>query len=205
MSLRAFVTGATGFVGSNLVRELHRQNREVFVLLRPSSDSDNLRGIPIHVRAGDITDAASVREALPVQTDAVFHVAASTNVWSGHNGEQERVNVDGTRNVIEAAVARRAGRLVHTSSIAVWGIQDALLTESSPRTGATDWINYVRTKNQAETLMKQAVRQRGLDAVILNPANILGPGDRRNWSRMIMMVDEGALPGVPPAPAHLPM
>jgi nucleoside-diphosphate-sugar epimerase len=198
MSLRAFVTGATGFVGSNLVRELLRQNWEVFVLLRPSSESEGFRDMPVHIRAGDVTDAASVRDAMPVRSDAVFHVAASTNVWSGHNDEQQRVNVDGTRNVIKAAVARQAGRLVHTSSIAVWGIQNALLTESSPRTSATDWINYVRTKNQAETLVKQAVQQRDLDAVILNPANILGPGDRRNWSRMIMMVDKGGLPGVPP-------
>lgn len=198
MSLRAFVTGASGFVGSHLVRELHRQEWEVFALVRPSSRLQDIRDVPVQIRSGDITDAASVLETMPERTDAVFHVAASTNVWSGHNEEQQHINVDGTRHVIEAAIARQAGRLIHTSSFAVWGIQNALLTEDSPRTAATDWINYVRTKDIAENLVKEAVRQQRLDAVILNPANILGPGDRHNWSRMVMMVDKGRLPGVPP-------
>lgn len=198
MSLKAFVTGATGFVGSNLVRELQRQEWEVFALVRPSSSLQDIRDVPVQIRSGDITDAASVFEAMPMGIDAVFHVAASTNVWSGRNDEQQRINVDGTRHLIEAAIAQRAGRLIHTSSFAVWGIQNALLKEDSPRIAATDWINYVRSKDIAENLVKQAVRQQRLDAVILNPAIILGPGDRHNWSRMVMMIDKGRLPGVPP-------
>jgi len=198
MRLRAFVTGATGFVGSHLVQELHRQDWEVTTLVRPSSSLEALAGVPVRVRTGDVTDSTAVLQAMPERVDAVFHVAASTNVWSRRNGEQQRVNVDGTRNVIQACTRQRAGRLVHTSSFAVWGIQNVLLTENSPRTDSTDWINYVRTKNMAENLVKEAVRQQSLDAVILNPAIILGPGDRHNWSRMISMVDKASLPGVPP-------
>lgn len=198
MSLRAFVTGGTGFVGSNLVRELHHQGWDVFALARSASSVEEISDIPLHIRTGDIQDAASVLQAMPEGSDAVFHVAASTNVWSGKNNEQERINVGGTRNVIEAAIARQAKRFVHTSSFATWGIRNTLLTECSVRTEATDWINYVRTKFAAENLVKQAVREELMDAVILNPANILGPGDRRNWSRVIMMTHKGKLPGVPP-------
>ncbi len=198
MNLKAFVTGATGFVGSNLVRELHRQDWEVYVLVRPSSSLDEIRDVPVRVRTGDITDAVALLNAMPERPDAVFHVAASTNVWSGNNAEQTRINIDGTRNVIAAAVVRQAGRLVHTSSFVTWGIQNTLLTERSPRSGATDWINYVRTKYLAEQLVKGTVQAGRLDAVILNPANILGPGDRHNWSRMVRMVQQGKLPGVPP-------
>jgi len=198
MSLKAFVTGASGFVGSHLVRELHRQEWEVFVLVRPTSNLAEIRDVPVVVRTGDITDMSSVLDAMPERTDAVFHAAASTNVWSRNNNEQQRVNVGGTQNVVEAAVTRHAGRLVHTSSFAVWGISNTKLTESSPRTAATDWINYIRTKHMAEVLVKQAARQQLIDAVILNPAIILGPGDRHNWSRMVLMVNQGRLPGVPP-------
>jgi len=198
MSLRAFVTGATGFVGSNLVRELHRQHWETVALARPTSSLDALRDIPVQIRHGDIADAASVRDAMPECVDAVFHVAASTNVWSCNNDQQDRINIDGTRHVIEAAIERRASRLIHTSSFATWGFRNLLLTEDTPRTDATDWINYVRSKHAAENLVKKAVRAAQLDAVILNPANILGPGDRHNWSRMVLMVQQGSLPGVPP-------
>jgi dihydroflavonol-4-reductase len=198
MSLKAFVTGATGFVGSNLARELHLQGWEVVGLVRPESSLHDIRDIPMQLRHGDVVDAASVAEAMPAGIDAVFHTAASTSVWSANNELQQRINVDGTRNIIAAALQRRAGRLVHTSSFTTWGIQETLLTENSVRNDATDWINYIRTKHLAESMVRETVEAGQLDAVILNPANILGPGDRRNWSRMIRMVQQGRLPGVPP-------
>ncbi len=198
MSLRAFVTGASGFVGSNLVRELHRQGWEISLLARPRSPLDDLRDIPLHVHIGDIGDENDVLEAMPLQVDAVYHVAASTNVWSGNNDEQARVNIGGTRNVIEAAVKKKAGRLIHTSSFTTWGFRDTLINEDSPRTDATDWINYVRTKHVAENLVRNSAAQGRLNAVILSPAHILGPGDRHNWSKMLCMVNRGNLPGVPP-------
>ena len=198
MGLRAFVTGASGFVGSNLVRELHRQGWSVDVLLRARSSSADIEDIPVTIHRGDIVDAAAVRKAMPDEVDGVFHVAASTNVWSGNNAEQDRINIGGTRNVIEAAADARAKRLIHTSSFTTWGFQDTTITEHSPRSDATDWINYIRTKHIAEQLILEAVDTGRLDAVILNPAHILGPGDRHNWSRMIVMVHSGKLPGVPP-------
>ncbi len=198
MSLNAFVTGATGFVGSNLVRELHHQGWNVSIFARPTSSLDDIRDVPVTVHLGDLADADSVSRALPEHTDAVFHVAANINVWSRNNAEQSRTNIDGTRSVIEAAVRNNAGRLVHTSSFTTWGLRDAVLNEQSPRTDATDWINYVRTKHVAQLMVKEADNQGRLDAVILCPAHILGPGDRHNWSTMLRMVHRGKLPGAPP-------
>ena len=100
--------------------------------------------------------------------------------------------------MLDTALARNARRLVHTSSFVVWGFHETLLTEDSPRLDNADWFNYVRTKWQAEQLVREAIGRRGLDAVIVNPAHVLGPGDRHNWSRMIRMVNDGTLPGVPP-------
>lgn len=198
MTLTAFVTGATGFLGSNLARELDRQGWSTTVLARPTSSLEDIDDLNLEIREGDIVDVDSLLNAIPRGVDAVFHVAASTNVWAGNNDEQDRINIDGTRNVIEAAIAADARRLIHTSSFTTWGFQNTVLTEHSPRSRDSDWINYVRTKRIAEDLVKEAVRAGTLDAVILNPGHILGPGDRHNWSRMVQMVATDSLPGVPP-------
>lgn len=198
MSLTAFVTGASGFVGSNLVRELNSQGWETTVLVRPTSFLDDIQDIKLNVCEGDIVDARSIRNAMPADVDAVFHVAASTNVWAGNNDAQNAINIDGTRNMIEASVAARAGRFVHTSSFTTWGFKDGEIDEDSPRSRNSDWINYVRSKRIAEDLVHQAVKQEKLDAVILNPAHILGPGDRHNWSQIVTMVATDSLPGMPP-------
>jgi len=182
----------------NLARELVGGGWKVTALTRDGSPVEALSGLDIRFVEGELTEAASVLQAMPEGVDAVFHVAASTNVWSRRNAEQTRVNVDGTRHVIQAAARRSAGRVIHTSSFVVWGFQGGLLDESRPRADNADWINYVRTKHAAELVVDQAIEQQGLDAVVLNPAHILGPGDRRNWSRMIRLVDSGKLPGVPP-------
>ncbi len=212
MSLRAFVTGASGFVGMNLVRQLVEKDWQVTALVRQLVEKDwqvtalvrqnspleDIRNLGLDLLEGDITDADSVRAAVPTGVDCVFHVAASTNIWSRKNKIQTHVNIEGTRNVLEAAIYAGAKRMIHTSSFVVWGFGEALLTEQSPRLGNADWINYVRTKHEAEEIVKTAVAEQRMDAVIVNPAHILGPGDRRNWSRMIRLVNKNSLPGVPP-------
>jgi nucleoside-diphosphate-sugar epimerase len=198
MSLTAFVTGASGFVGSNLVRELHARDWKVHVLVRPTSSLDLISGLPITVHSGDVTDRNSLTTALPENPDAVFHVAASTNFWSRNNDAQDRVNIDGTGNLVEAAIAAGARRFIHTSSFVTWGFGNKRINEQSERNPETDWINYVRSKHLAEQVVLQAVKNQRLDAVILNPAHILGPGDQHNWSRMIRMVEKGKLFAAPP-------
>ena len=198
MSRTAFVTGASGFVGSHLARELHGQGWRVHLLARPSSSLDGVEDVPCEKHLGDVTDAASVQAAIPRGVDGVFHVAASTNFWSRRNAEQTRINIDGTRNVLEAAIDAGAGRFVHTSSFVSWGFTDTTIDEDSPRTDASDWINYVRTKHRSEQLVLDAAAAGRIDAVVLNPANVLGPGDRHNWSRLFRLVQERGLPGAPP-------
>lgn len=198
MSLRAFLTGATGFVGMNLARELVEHGWAVTALVRPTASLEDISSLELRLAEGDVTDRDSVFRAMPQGVDAVFHVAASTSIWSRNNTMQRRVNADGTRNVLEAAIRAGAGRFVHTSTFAVWGFQHGRFDENSPRLTNSDWINYVATKWEAECAVREAVETGRLDAVILNPAHILGPGDRHNWSRMIRLVQTGKLPGVPP-------
>ncbi len=198
MAKTAFLTGATGFVGSHLAQQLVDQGWTVTALVRASASREDLEGLPLEFRTGDITDRDALMRAVPRGVDAVFHVAASTSIWSRERALQDRVNIDGTANVIAAAAAAGAGRLVHTSSFVVWGFHDGTIDESTPWTDGDEWINYLRSKRIAERQVKQAVAEGTLDAVVCNPAHILGPGDRHNWSRMLRLVNEQKLPGVPP-------
>lgn len=193
----AFVTGATGFLGLNLVEELLAQGWRVIALHRASSDLKYLRRLPAVRAVGDVTDAPSVRRAMPQGVDAVFHVAGDTSLWSSQNAAQDRVNVDGTRNVVGAALEKRARRFVHTSSISAYGLQRGRIDESAEQLGRVSPVNYQRSKFLAEEAVRAGMA-RGLQAVILNPAAIIGRYDTRNYARLVTLVAASKLPGVPP-------
>jgi dihydroflavonol-4-reductase len=197
---RAFVSGATGFLGLNLVEELVRQGWEVVALHRPGSRLDDLRRFPVRLAAGDVGDAASLREAMPSGLDAVFHVAGDTSLWSAARARLEQVNVAGARNVVEAARARGARRLVHTSSAAAYGWHRRRIAEEAPSLAEGSWVDYLRTKRLGERIVEEAAAA-GLEAVILNPTNVVGAYDRHNWSRLIRLAVRRELPGVPPGRA----
>jgi dihydroflavonol-4-reductase len=192
-----FVTGATGFLGLNLVEHLIREGWRITALHRPKSVLTYLQRFPVDLVSGDIEDRESIVKAMPEGLAAVFHVAADVSHWSRDAIRQERCNVEGTRNVVAAALARGARKFVHTSSTSVYGFQAEPFDETAPRLGANSWNNYARSKTLAEDEVQKGI-DRGLDAVILNPANIIGAYDSRNWSRLFRMVAAGRLPGLPP-------
>ena len=197
MPRSAFVTGATGFVGLNLIEELLRQGWGVTAMHRRSSDLRYLQRLDAARVEGDVADADSVRRAMPPGVDAVFHVAGDTGLWSGNNAAQDRANIAGTRHTVETALARGARRFVHTSTISVYGMQNGRLDERSPQLGRGSPVNYQRSKFFAEEEVRAGIA-RGLDAVILNPAGIIGAYDTRNYARLFRLVATGGLPGVPP-------
>lgn len=193
----AFVTGATGFVGLNLVEQLLALGWRVLAMHRAGSDVKYLQRMPAERVPGDVTDGDSIRRAMPQGVDAVFHVAGDTNLWSRRNAAQDCVNIEGTRNVVEAALERRARRFLHTSSISAYGLQRGRLDERTEQRGKFSSVNYNRSKHLAEEAVRAGLA-RGLDAVILNPGAILGPYDTRNYARLVTLVATGKLPGVPP-------
>ena len=134
---RAFVTGGTGFLGRNLLEELVTEGWQVTALHRTTSDLSDIQRLPVDLVAGDLTDPASLTRVLPPAVDAVFHVAADTSVWARNDHRQTRINVDGTRHVVEAALARGARRFVHTSTWNVYGLEQGAISESSPQLGAS--------------------------------------------------------------------
>lgn len=195
----AFVTGASGFLGQNICEQLVADgNWRVVALHREGSDTTLLDSLGVELAVGDILDAESLEHAMPVAVDAIFHTAAMTSMWRKDAAVQERINVTGTRNVVNTAFSCGAGRLIHTSTWNVYDRSGGHFTEDTPKAGRQSWINYDRTKHQAEEVVLSAVAEHGLDAVITNPSHILGRYDRQNWSRLIVMAARGKLPGVPP-------
>jgi nucleoside-diphosphate-sugar epimerase len=193
----AFVSGGAGFVGLNLVEQLVAAGWEVVVFDLAVAEAAMLENPAVRCVKGDVTDGASCRGAIPEGVDAVFHLAADTSHWSRADARQTRVNVGGTQAIVSAALERKARRFVHTSSIAAYGFQPGRITEETCSTALDSSINYFRSKRLAELEVQRGI-ERGLDAVILNPANIVGPHDRTGWSRFFGLIDQGRLPGVPP-------
>jgi len=193
----AFVTGGTGFVGLNLIHELLEQEWRVTALYRPTSSLKYVGRLPIKIVEGDVTDIDSLRIGMPEGLDAVFHVAGNTNTWSRLNAPQTRDNVVGPANMSVVALEKNAHRFVHTSSIAAYGLHDARVDETTLENASTSWINYPRTKAAGEREIRRAIDD-GLDAVIVNPANVVGAYDFHNWSTMLWIADRGRLYGAPP-------
>ena len=116
----AFVTGATGFLGSHVARTLGEQGANLRLLVRPTSNLKNLQGLNADTVTGDLRDAASLEKAI-AGCDTVFHVAADYRLWVRDPGEMYRSNVDGTRALLEAARKNAVRRVVYTSSVATIG------------------------------------------------------------------------------------
>ena len=192
----AFVTGGSGFVGRHLVEHLLKEKWRVVALHRRTSDIRALAVEGVTLVEGSITGVDSLHRAMPQRPDAVFHLAASTNMWSLRNRQQTAVNVAGTRNMVAVARRHQAGRFIHVSSIAAFGFHRERITEKTSSTAADSWINYMRTKFLAELEVLQAAES-GLDAVVVNPANIMGPCDRWNWGGIVRQMARGDLPGLP--------
>ena len=196
--MRVMLTGATGFLGRHLLNCLQQEGAEVAAVVRSREAAVELGRLGVAATVGSIEDPGALRQALSVPTDCVFHVAADTRQWHRHIEQQSRTNIEGTRNVIAAAQAAGVRRFVHTSSVSAYGQQEETLTETSPRIGRESWINYERTKAIAEELVLEADAKGQIEANVLNPAHILGPGDTHNWASMFLLIDQDKLPGVPP-------
>lgn len=188
--MRTLVTGATGLVGNNVVRLLLERGHAVRVLRRKDCDPRPLAGLDVESALGDVRDLESLRAACQ-GVARVVHAAARVHIgWSGLK-LQQAVNVEGSGNV--ALAAREAGaRMVHVSSVDAlgFGTRDAPADEETPPNGHVH-CPYVVTKRAAEQCVLEQVRQ-GLDAVIVNPAYMLGPWDWKPSSgRMLLAVARG--------------
>jgi len=180
--MNCFVTGASGFVGANLVHELLVRGHRVKALLRGKSDLLGLAGAEFERVAGDVTDRKKLKTAMQ-GCDWCFHVAASYHLWLPDYAPMYAANVEGTRNVIEAAAAAGCSRIVYTSTVGCIGLPksdtDGKLVptdETAPVSEAQMSNHYKRSKWQAEQVAIKLARK-GLPVVIVNPSAPVGPRD----------------------------
>ena len=201
----ALVTGATGFIGAHVVRALLAQDDvAVRALVRAGSDTHALDGLPVERLTGDLTDAASLRDAL-TGVDVLFHLAARYELAQSDRALTMQTNVAGAIALMRAAINAGLDRVVYTSSTAAVGF--AHPTESSPHGAPADeshWLDpadaagpYELSKLRAERAVHALVREEGLPAVIVNPTAPIGPLDLRPTptGRLIRDAASGRLPG----------
>jgi dihydroflavonol-4-reductase len=174
--MRALVTGATGFVGAAVARALLAAGWQVRALVRSGANRGNLREA-VEVAEGDLADVASLERALEGCT-GLFHAAADYRLGTRDPGPLYRTNVEGTRNILQAARRCGVARIVYTSSVATIGIpSDGSPGEERTPVGLSHMIgHYKRSKYLAEEVVRDAARM-GMSVVIVNPSTPVGPGD----------------------------
>jgi dihydroflavonol-4-reductase len=175
--MKAFVTGATGFVGSHVARALAEQGADLRLLVRANSDLRNIEGLNAERVIGDLREPVSLEKAIS-GCEVVFHVAADYRLWVRDPEQMYRANVDGTKAVLNAAGKNGVRRVVYTSSVATMGFTSNghVADEDSP-VSLEDMIGpYKRSKFMAEQVALQAGRG-GMDVVVVNPTTPVGERD----------------------------
>ncbi|MGB5688609.1 MAG: hopanoid-associated sugar epimerase [Woeseiaceae bacterium] len=195
--MKILVTGSSGFVGAAVVRYLVAQGADVRVMLRASSSTTNIDGLAVERVVGDLLDAESLGAAV-AGCHSVYHVAADYRLWVRDPTVLYRANVDGTVNLMRAALAEKVRRVVYTSSVATLGLHaDGTPANEDSPVDLPDMVgHYKRSKYLAEQAVQGLIRDEGLPAVIVNPSTPLGPGDVKPTPTGQMVVDamDGKIP-----------
>ncbi|MFC2062639.1 NAD-dependent epimerase/dehydratase family protein [Chloroflexota bacterium] len=192
----AAVTGASGHLGANLVRSLIERGWKVRALIH--RDSRALEELDIERVAGDVLDGDSLKQAF-AGVDVVFHLAGRISIINWDHKEVEAVNITGVRNVVDACKATGVKRLIHTSSFHAHNQEplDEPLDESRPLLKDGGYPPYNHSKAEGERIVRAAIAE-GLNAVIINPAGMLGPNDFKpsHFGKTILSMAKGKLPAL---------
>jgi nucleoside-diphosphate-sugar epimerase len=198
--MRYLVTGATGLLGRELVRQLLGAGGEVVALVRDPDRARALEAAGALLRQGDVTDAPSVRAAMG-GADGVFHLAAWYEVGV-RNPRADEINVGGTRTVLELVDELRIPRVVHTSTLAVFSDTHGRLVDESYRHGGPHLSAYDRTKWRAHYEVAEPMARAGTPVVIVQPGVIYGSGDVGPTGRTLRRYLRGRLLAVPKRTAY---
>jgi dihydroflavonol-4-reductase len=191
------ITGASGFVGAAVLRQLLQAGHAVRALIRPTSARTNLTSLPVEIVQGDLRDAGSLMRAM-AGIRFVFHVAADYRLWARHPQDIVQTNVEGTRALMEAALRSGVERIVYTSSVATLKARPdgAPSDETFPLDSGSAIGAYKYSKVVAERLVETMVADSKLPAVIVNPSTPIGPRDVRPTptGRIIVEAAAGRMP-----------
>lgn len=186
--MNVLITGATGLLGSHLIKELQQRGEHIRALVLPVENADGLLRQGVEVVRGDITDASTLTPAVE-DIDLIFHLAGMMGVWRPL-ADYRIVNVNGSVNLYKAAQAAHVRRFVHTSSHTVYGLgYGRFMTENDPLRPDPD--PYSITKAEADRLIRRLMLTSDMETVILRPGTFFGPGDRLHFGRMAQKTKDG--------------
>ena len=195
--MKTLLTGATGFLGSAVLRQLVEDGQNVRVLARPNGDRRNIEKVACEVIEGDLNDIPSLQMAV-AGCDALFHVAADYRIWTPNPSELYRTNDLGTVELFRAAAAAGIERMVYTSSVATLGIHsDGTPSNEATPVSRSDMVgHYKRSKFDAETSVMSLISKEHLPIVIVNPSTPIGPRDVKPTptGRIIVEAAAGRMP-----------
>lgn len=200
--MRYFVTGATGFVGGRVARQLREAGHDVIAVVRTPAKAADLLNLGVTVVQGDVTDKASMRAPM-TGVDGVFHMAGWYKVGAGRTAgaEGQAINVDGTRNVLELMEELGVPRGVYTSTLAVNSDTHGKEVDESYRFTGKHLSEYDRTKAEAHAVAEQFMAK-GLPLVVLMPGLIYGPGDTSSVRTTLVQYLQRKLPAIPQRTAY---
>jgi nucleoside-diphosphate-sugar epimerase len=191
--MNVFITGGTGYIGAHLIKELISNGHKVHALVRSLEKAAPLPKEGLVLFKGDLSDKESIKEAMK-GCDQVYHMAGNTSIWEKDRSKYYTINVDGTRNIMDAALEHKVKRVVFTSTAGVLGPSyGGIVTELKCRN--VDFIiEYESSKAMAESLIKSYVIEKNLDAVIVSPTRVFGPvlfGEPASITQLISKYTKG--------------
>jgi dihydroflavonol-4-reductase len=192
----SLVTGATGLVGSAIVRALLQTGHHVRVFVRTNSNRRNLADLCVEIAEGSLEDSQSLARAV-AGCRFVYHVAADYRIWVPDPRPMFRTNVEGTRDLLTAALGAGVERVIYTSSVATLGLIPGGAADETTPSSAGDMIGpYKRSKFEAEEVAREFAREHGVPVVIVNPSTPVGPGDIKPTptGRLIIEAARGQMP-----------
>ncbi len=195
--MKILITGADGLLGSNLVRELLSRGHAIRAFVQPGRQQKTLEGLPIEKFAGNLLNPDEVINSAK-ECEAIIHCAASTAVWPIRSEIINKVNIDGTKNIIEAVYKNNIQRLIYvgTANSFGFGSKGQPGVEGNPYKSATYGLDYMDSKYKAMQVVLEEVKTNKLPAVIVNPTFMFGPYDSTPSSgAMIMALYKGKVPG----------
>jgi len=195
--MHVLVTGADGLLGSNLIRELLERGHEISAFILPGSKSKSLDNLPIQRIYGNILKPEELDQAVAGK-DAIVHTAANTNIWPDRSKVVCKVNIEGTENMIAAALKHNIKRFIQIGTANSFGFgskQNPGHEKNSYQSGKYG-LDYMDSKYQAQLVVLKAVKEKGLPALVVNPTFMLGPYDSKPGAgAMILAVYNQQVPG----------
>jgi dihydroflavonol-4-reductase len=193
--MKVFVTGGTGFIGTRVAKQLVEAGHEPRCLVRESSNTGELDSTEINLVTGDVTDKVSLLDGMR-GCDWVVNLASIYTMWEPDKRVFYKVNVEGTRNVMESALETKTSKVLHVSTAAVYGKPDnSPFTEETP-VGPIRHSEYARTKYKGELIAWQLHSERGLPLVVIYPGLVLGPRDPKTGGQFIQSIIERRPPPI---------